>query len=298
MKKISLHDKEVFEKAYSSLNQPLSDLSFNMMVLWDNHLDIKWREINSNLCVFSVFEDSLALWGPPLPGTNLKETLDECFKIMEEYNTKNNHKGTPAIYYIPEDKKKEFEIEGFETLHQNQDYVYLTEHIISMPGKSYKNKRNLKNKLIKNNNVKIEEYNEKHQDQCLDLLNRWKEFKKNKLNTKNLEKMYAESKTNEFILKNYKNLSLKGIVVFVDDKIEGFTFGEELTKDMMSVTIEKTNLEIAGLPQYIYSEFIKNHWKGYKYVNAGEDWDVDYLKETKKRYKPVKELKSYMVVKK
>ena len=56
-------------------------------------------------------------------------------------------------------------------------------------------------------------------------------------------------------------------------------------------------LKIKGLAPFIFTEFIKKCWSSYKFINAGEDWDVEYLRVTKMSYHPVKIHKSYMLVK-
>ena len=58
---------------------------------------------------------------------------------------------------------------------------------------------------------------------------------------------------------------------------------------------EKTNLEIKGLSVFIYGKFLKR--MGCEIVNAGEDWDVEYLKKIKLSYKPHLIKKSYLLEK-
>tara|TARA_Y100000031_G_C8006404_1_gene286028 strand:- start:439 stop:633 length:195 start_codon:yes stop_codon:yes gene_type:complete len=59
----------------------------------------------------------------------------------------------------------------------------------------------------------------------------------------------------------------------------------------------KTNLDIKGLSQFIYGEFLKRFFSDCELVNDGEDWDVNYLEKTKLSYKPYLIKKSYFLEK-
>ena len=58
---------------------------------------------------------------------------------------------------------------------------------------------------------------------------------------------------------------------------------------------EKTNLDIKGLSVFIYGELLKI-FKG-DFVNAGEDWGIDYLRTIKLSYHPLMIRKSYTLEK-
>ena len=77
--------------------------------------------------------------------------------------------------------------------------------------------------------------------------------------------------------------------------LRGFTFGEVLGNDQSSITIEKTDLEIKGLAQFIFSEFCRLNWADRPLVNVGDDWGVQTLAWTKQSYRPVKLLPKFML---
>ena len=84
-------------------------------------------------------------------------------------------------------------------------------------------------------------------------------------------------------------------IVYVDDKIQGYTFGEQTNKNMCTDFFEKTNLDIKGLSVFIYGELLKI-FEG-NLVNAGEDWGVDYLRTIKLSSHPIMIRKSYTLEK-
>ena len=75
--------------------------------------------------------------------------------------------------------------------------------------------------------------------------------------------------------------------------VQGFTFGEHAGADQSSITIEKTDLAIKGLAQFIFSEFCRLHWADRPFVNVGDDWGLESLAWTKQSYRPVKMLRKY-----
>ena len=77
--------------------------------------------------------------------------------------------------------------------------------------------------------------------------------------------------------------------------IRAFTFGEHLGIAQSSITIEKTDLEVKGLAQFIFSEFCRCYWADRPLVNVGDDWGLQSLAWTKQSYRPVKMLNKYVL---
>jgi hypothetical protein len=299
LKKFSLEDKKTFDKAYSKLEFPLAEHSFSWLYIWDgSDTDTAWTEINGNLCLFCTFEGSRNVWGPVLPGNKLKETLKICFEICEEYNSEKGFKEKPKVTYIPEELKEKYEnVGGYVLKEQNQDYIYNCINIIELKGDKYKSKRNLRNYFLKNYESKVEDYDkEVHFNDCLELLKRWEKRKLESIGNGDEDRLDYEVYANKKILELVNKLNVDGIVVYVDGKIEGYTFGEKTNERLFTVFFEKTNLDVKGLSVYVYSEFLKR--MDCKVVNAGEDWGVEYLKKIKMSYHPSQIRKSYMLQKK
>jgi hypothetical protein len=77
--------------------------------------------------------------------------------------------------------------------------------------------------------------------------------------------------------------------------LRAFTFGEALGDHQSSITIEKTDLSIKGLAQFIFSEFCRTYWSKLPLVNVGDDWGLETLAWTKQSYRPVKMLKKFVI---
>ncbi|MFH1181376.1 MAG: phosphatidylglycerol lysyltransferase domain-containing protein [Candidatus Woesearchaeota archaeon] len=287
LKKFGIEDKPVFDSAFSSIEFPLQELNFNWILLNSvMYSDIEWARINGNICLFLTFEGSRYIY-PVLPGNRLQETMEECFRIAEEYNKEHGIKPSPSVAYIPEEFVSQYSsLAGFSLKPQGQDYVCGANELVSLEGPKYKDKRNQRNNLLKYNKVSAEAYSEKHEAACLELLHRWITQKERDVPDASENKFRAEADFAEYALKMAPELGLKGLVVFVNGSLEGFTFGDRANEQMCSIFVEKTNLFVKGLAPFIFAEFVKQCWDGCALVNAGEDWGVEYLKVAKLSYHP------------
>ncbi len=297
MKKFTPEHKKTFDEAYSSLEFPLAEHSFSWIYIWEScYKDIEWTEINGNLCLFLTFEGTRYVWGPVLPGNKLAETMTECFSLCDKHNSANGKK--TAAMYIPEELKETYSfLKGFELQRQNSDYIYKTSDIITLGGREYKDKRNKRNFFIKNYNHAVEDYSSaKHKQGCENLLQRWKKQKLPLVSGEDAEKVEEEARINNKAFELAETLGITGMVVLVDGKIEGYIFGERTNKKICTMFFGKSNLEIKGLSQFIYGEFLKRNFSGTELVNDGEDWGVGYLEHGKLSYNPEIIKKSHMLV--
>src|SRR6185312_11443044 len=106
-------------------------------------------------------------------------------------------------------------------------------------------------------------------------------------------------------LESAQTLGMQGMVVYVEEPSRGdivakwslraFTFGETLGRQQSSITIEKTDLEVRGLAQFIFSEFCQKCWSHLPLVNVGDDWGLESLAWTKQSYRPVKMLRKFVM---
>ncbi len=276
---LRLEDKHHYD-VYKSLTFPLQELSFAFQFITPFYSNFSIETFHENTAVMLTCNGKRHGWGPLLPGNELQRAVDELFKMNIE-----------SIKYIPDEVADKYrELQGYALVHQNQDYLYLREKIATLSGDALKKKRNLRNYFVKNYTYRTEEYSrEKHEKECVEFLERWQLEKKRK-SPESAETIALEAQCNLKALQHAHDIGFHGMVVYVNDKLEGFTFGE-VVNDILSVQIEKANLSIKGLPQFIYSEFVKKF--PVTYVNAGEDWDVSYLKSVKESYHPFKVHKFY-----
>lgn len=302
MREVKLEDMETFQKFFAAVKEPLADTTFTMRFIWAGPLRHTWTIINGNLCVFGYDKGKHVLWGPPVGGTKLAETIAECFRIVEDMNKAYGIDSKAAAIYIPECLKSEYEAVagklGCALDYWTQDYVYRTKDLIELKGPNFDSKRNKVNFFMKNYDYSVEEFDfSKHFDDCMRLTELWEQHKEDVGDGSWRREIGAETEVARTLLKFPRELGVNGIVLKVDGSVAGYSLGEHLADGVCSNIVEKTNPAINGAAQYIFREFAR-FWSLYEFLNAQDDFGVDYLKRVKLSYHPVKLIASYSLEKK
>lgn len=302
LREVTLEDREAFQKFFAAVKEPLADTTFTMRYIWAGPLRHTWTIINGNLCVFGYDKSRYVVWGPPVGGTRLAATIIECFRIVEGLNKKEGIAAKPAAIYIPQCMKEEYETVAAEIGtpldYWTQDYVYRTSDLVELKGKELDSKRNKANFFMKNYNYSIEEfYFPRHFDECMRLTELWKEQKEDVNDGSWRFELDAETQVAKTLLGATGVLGVTGIVLKVDGSVIGYSLGEHLTDGMCSNIVEKTLPSVKGAAQFIFREFARS-WPSYEFLNAQDDFGVDYLKRVKLSYNPIMLLKSYCLEKK
>ncbi len=302
LREVTLEDRETFQKFFSNVKEPLADTTFTMRYIWAGPLKHTWTVINGNLCVFGYDKGRHVLWGPPVGGTKLAETITECFRIVESMNKAAAISAKAAAVYIPQCLKGEYEAVATElgaTLdYWTQDYVYRTADLAELKGTGFDSKRNKANFFMKNYSYSVEEFDfARHFDDCIRLTELWKEQKEEVNYGSWRFELESETEVARTLLKFSRELGVKGIVLKVDGSVVGYSLGEHLTDGMCSNIVEKTLPSVNGAAQFIFREFARS-WSLYEFLNAQDDFGVDYLKRVKLSYHPARLITSYCLEKK
>jgi hypothetical protein len=320
LRPVDLADRAIFHSHFASLSQPLSDYTFSQLYTWRNSLRILWKSIRGHLCVFANGTGDLTLLMPPIGDTGGDAALAEAFEIMNEYNAHRGVLERSRVEYASEELLARFDISKLSVTPMRADYVYDVRRMIDLAGGDLASKRQAKNRFMRNYEFRAQAYRaDLHHPDCLALLESWKVHQ----DAQHLDEADAcsikrskESTATALCLKTAGQLGLRGLVVYVrttpattedkptpdavfctgqDFSLRGFSFGEPLGFDQSSITIEKTDLDVKGLAQFIFSEFCRVNWSDRPFVNVGDDWGLETLAWTKQSYRPVKLLAKYML---
>ena len=305
LRPVELADAPALTRYFASLAQPLSDYTFAQLVTWRNSLRILWKEIQGHLCVFANGTGDLTLLMPPIGDTGGDRALAGAFELMDDYNAAAGVPQRSRVEYVSDELLSRFGAERLDVRPMGADYVYDVARMIDLAGGDLASKRQAKNRFCRNYEHRVEPYDlSRHRDECVRLLDLWKAQQDvhhalaPDATTAAL-KRYKASLATVLCLDSAHELGLKGLVVYVETpagwSLRGFTFGEQLGRDQSSITIEKTDLAVKGLAQFIFSEFCSRDWADRPFVNVGDDWGLETLAWTKMSYRPVKMLKKYVV---
>jgi ribosomal protein S18 acetylase RimI-like enzyme len=305
LRPVDLADAPALGSYFASLAEPLSDYTFSQLFTWRNSLRILWKELHGHLCVFANGTGDLTLLLPPIGDTNGDRAFAAAYELMDDYNGRKGVAQRSRVEYVSDELLARFGRHNLDVQPMGADYVYDSARMIDLLGGDLASKRQAKNRFLRNYEHRVETYDPaKHQDECTRLLDLWKAQQDVNhaaavdASTAAL-KRYKESLATVLCLESSAQLGLRGMVVYVKDagawSLRAFTFGEPLGADQSSITIEKTDLAIKGLAQFVFSEFCRRAWADRPFVNVGDDWGLETLAWTKMSYRPVKMLNKYVV---
>jgi len=316
LKPLTLEAKPVLEKYLSRINIDLSDYTFAANYIWLANSSGFYAIINKCFCLFVMTGGELTMILPPIgKKKNITDAIISCFKIMNENNSSPYY---ARIDYVQEAMVEEFAMSTEEAQSmfvmlndyivekKLVDYIYLVDSLIHLKGNSYHTKRTEINKFKKSypDYVVQELDSVAHRDEIMTLFNKWVTDRVKYMPSEEAENfldgIHQERIAIKLMLKNYKELSLIGLVIYINGTLKGFTVGEQINEDTASVIVEKTDFEILGCAQFIFREFskiLKDHY-GVTYINVGDDMGFENLRKVKMSYRPFKLVPKYTIYQK
>jgi hypothetical protein len=82
LNRLKIEDKRLFDKYVKEENVNLCDYSFANNFIWKGSIELLWKVIHDNFCLFGVTSKGMCMMLPPLGKNNIQNTLRECFSIM------------------------------------------------------------------------------------------------------------------------------------------------------------------------------------------------------------------------
>lgn len=288
---LKLRNKKLFNKYLGLKHYELSYYTFANIFIWKKLFKIWWKITGENLCIFFQNDSGYFMYLPPLGKHLNPKIVKDCFCIM---NTLNRNKSVSRIENIEEKNLVFYQNLGYKIFSKDKEYICKTDDLIGLKGDKFKAKRAGYNFFIKNYKYKFLRYKNPMQKQVLNLHKHWQENRR-KVSPDNIYQNLLEdsSKYLKVALRYFKQLSLEGYVVKIDNKIEGFTCGFPVNPKMFCVLFEITNLEKKGISSFIFREFTKK-LKKYKELNMMDDSGLLNLRKTKLSWKPYKQISSYV----
>lgn len=285
-KRLSLEDKEEYDKYYQAGTEKSSDTSFINLWAWDNkyQTEIAFAE---NLCWLRFRKDDDYIYGPPLgdyKSVDWQKTFAQylpkqvMFKSVTEELAKALQKVFGKNMEVREDR-------------DNWEYLYNIVDLVSLSGEKYRNQRKLSNQFLQNNNYKLEPIEEKNIEKVKKFQQIW--LKQNKENSTGLGQ---ENKAILEVLTNWTEFKDKifGYALLVDDDIVGYTIGEKQDGEHIIIHFEKALYDVRGAYPALNKLTLEN-FADYKYVNREQDLGLAGLRRAKEEYNPFGFVKKYQL---
>ncbi len=175
------------------------------------------------------------------------------------------------------------------------EYLYLVKDIIELRGKEYYSKRRYVNAFWRDygDRARIEHIAPCHYEGIKKVHDKWLAISHTE---EYADQLRLEHETVERALLNYKALDLCGLVILIDERVEGYIFGSPLNPSVMDAMVGKVNrAEWKNLYPVLYQSFAKECCCGFSMVNWEEDLGDEGLRQMKLSYRPARLIKKYIV---
>ncbi|MCX8173588.1 MAG: phosphatidylglycerol lysyltransferase domain-containing protein [Thermoplasmata archaeon] len=285
---LGLEHKEL-KKVLLTADPSTSEMCFGSLFIWQDTYPAYIARIRNGF-VLRGEEEFLM----PVCERNREETE----KIVNEIEGHNMAIGRRTVFkFTPKDCASFLKERGYNVVEDrdNFDYLYLTEHLATLPGQKYYSKRKDIKKFVEKAAGKAEflELKQDHLEQCLRLNLDW-------IEEKNLGRDFhvmAEHRALERAVRHYNELEFLGYGVLLDGKVVGFTIAEPLNKETVVVHFEKGDYRLSGIYQYINQKFAETMLGKYKYINREQDLGIPGLRKAKESYHPLTLVEKYTCTK-
>ncbi|MCG3179119.1 MAG: Mycothiol acetyltransferase [Phycisphaerae bacterium] len=289
LRPLTLDDGAVLNSFLLSVEEPLSDYTLANTLIWAGPFRPYWAVLRGCFCQFALADGALTVLRPPFGDGDLLGALDDAIDLCRTHNGRVGRPAATCLEYVNEAWLRRFPMPGWRRHPNSGDYLYQTERLISLEGSDLKAKRQARNRFARRYAARTESFTDAHVGPCLAMLETWNEQVRDRAaqqgadpNAKRCDDIIACTSA----VRLHGDMGLRGMVLYADDRLVGFTLGESLGRDAFSVLIEKADRDYEGSANYIYSEFCRQYWADRPWCNAGDDWDIENLARVKESYRP------------
>ncbi|WP_298847285.1 DUF2156 domain-containing protein [uncultured Clostridium sp.] len=292
-KRLTIEDKEIFEKYIYPYKFLSCEYSFTTLYIWREACDICFTIYKDALIIKKMDFEGRYYFMQPLGYS--KENLKELIDALMDYKKENN------MEFVFKDLDEGF-MEEIKDIYgdakgicikedrDNFDYLYEAEKLIKLSGKKLHGKKNHYNSFIKNYNYEVKDIKDAQVIKDVILAaEKWYEVNNND------RMLNFELQGIKDILGNMEIVNTKGIAVYVDEKIVAFSLGEKLNDDLAVIHIEKADTTYSGVYSFINKAFVDRSFSDVKIINREQDLGIEGLRKSKLSYHPFKLEKKYIL---
>lgn len=171
------------------------------------------------------------------------------------------------------------------------DYVYRTDALARLSGRSYAPKRRHVERFQRGHPVVYELLATEHVDSCLSVLDEWCRQRR----CEEDPDLEADRRATHEAVVHHEDLGLTGGVILRDHEVQAFSLGEMLNDQTAVVHVEKANPAIPGCFAVINQEFARHAWPTVPYLNREQDLGQPGLREAKLSYRPLRLVEKFTV---
>ncbi|HWR40772.1 MAG TPA: phosphatidylglycerol lysyltransferase domain-containing protein [Patescibacteria group bacterium] len=287
---LTLTDKALFDRIFRRQRYENSWLTFTNLWMWHEAYAPEWAQ-DGDVLFLRVTRENQTYAFPPLlpPDADLAAAME---KLVIDFD----RRGLPLeVKGLSPDMVKALEEAAparfrFTSLRDRWDYLYAATDLRELAGRKYHSKRNHISRFQTTYpNWTYAPLTPELVPACRVNSDIWCEQRQCDLHPD----LAFEYRAIQAALENLTKLGLTGGAIFLDGKVEAFTFGEMLNEDTLVIHIEKANGEIPGLYPAINQEFCRRAFPEAVWINREEDLGSEGLRKAKESYYPVRLVEKY-----
>lgn len=281
-KMISYEDRPYFESKISESGFTLSDYNFTHLSIWKDTFNMSYTTID-NFLVIKGYDPSInqPYILMPIGNGNYKSVFK---KLLEELARGDEplivRAVTPEMFIkIQPEMSMNFR---FITHREEYEYIYSLQLMQTYSGKNLRRKREMCNHFEAKNNYQFIQYESKHKQMILDLIQKWHDERND---TSNLIVEYERIGILN-VLEHFDQLNCFGFFIKVKDEAVGFLLADALTKDILLFHYEKGLRDFKGVYDVLKRNTALYFRDQFKWVSLEEDMGNDGLRKAKLLYRP------------
>jgi hypothetical protein len=292
-----LAHQKTFNAFLKKTSYQLSSFAFVNIFSWKDFFQFDLKVMEGALCIFAKHSLGTFLYLPPLGKPLSLAFSEKCFDFLFKVN---RGRGISRIENVEEKDLGLFSPERYTIYKKSDEFVYRRCEIAQLSGNKYKSKRALYNQCVRQHRCVFAPYTTGMKKECLSLYAAWAQERKIKHQDTIYQQMIDENyRVHDICLTYMQKLGLVGRVVLINDKVQAYTVGFPLKKDTFCILLEVADMQVRGLPTYVFKEFCADPaLRKFDLINVMDDFGLENIRATKLSFKPCAIYPSYVVSRK
>jgi hypothetical protein len=288
-RKIEIGDRDQIQEILWNYRPEISELTFTNLFMWRKRYGFQYSILDKWLLLIAGTDEQNYAFEPVGPPRRDMVVI-EIFKWLKAHGKSK----LPQLCRVDNrliDELPESKYFTVEPLRNHFDYVYVLKDMIDLSGRKYHAKRNHLHQFRNTFSFRYEPISLTNIAHCIEFSSRWCHSFHCSCDPGLCDEWVAIHEA----LHHFEKLHLSGAVLWINDRVEAFTFGELLNTTTTVIHIEKANPEIHGAYAAINQMFCRNQFPNIQYVNREQDLGDPGLRKAKESYHPVKLVEKFSI---
>lgn len=264
---LGLQHRDLLNKKFSALGLSISEYTFANAYLFRNTHSF-----------FVIFNSKIYLRGKTRDGV-LYYMPTEPVTAKDFYDLQQSVGEPITLFPIPEQWLPLFPEPDFirEFSPADSDYLYPLEQMRTYHGHGLTGQRNHVKQFESLYEAVAKPLTLETRQGAIDLLNRW-----------HRDNQEADYHSCLEALQRHVELSLQGMVYYVDNTVIALAIGEPLNREVYVIHFCKADIHFKGVYEYVYQHYAKHLNDNYQLINLEQDLGTPGLRKAKLSYHPIR----------